>query len=124
MEQMRGKWASSCVDFGYTDLFCILELTSEFFSFLTVFLGTLWCSIKKIEAPYLSDSELWMALHPMKGNEASSPGEGYMSWDFLTCGRKLRYIIELRRGWPFEKQVCSAKSGLLSSYDEHLRNLS
>ena len=30
MEQMRGKWASSCVDFGYTELFCIPELTSEF----------------------------------------------------------------------------------------------
>ena len=29
-EQMRGKWASSCVDFGYTELLCIPELTSEF----------------------------------------------------------------------------------------------
>ena len=32
MEQMRGKWASSCVDSGYTELFCIPELTSEFIS--------------------------------------------------------------------------------------------
>ena len=32
MEQMRVKWASSCVDFRYTDLFCIPELTSEFIS--------------------------------------------------------------------------------------------
>ena len=32
MEQMRGKWASPCVDFGYTDLFCIPDLTSEFIS--------------------------------------------------------------------------------------------
>ena len=31
-EQMRGKWASSCVDFGYTELFCINELTSGFIS--------------------------------------------------------------------------------------------
>ena len=31
-EQMRGKWASSCVDFGYTDLFCIPDLTLEFIS--------------------------------------------------------------------------------------------
>ena len=30
MEHMRAKWASSCVDFGYTELFCIPELTSEF----------------------------------------------------------------------------------------------
>ena len=31
-EQMRGKRASSCVDFGYTERFCIPELTSEFIS--------------------------------------------------------------------------------------------
>ena len=29
------------------------------------------------------------------------------------------YILELWRGWPFETRVCSAKSGLLSSYDGH-----
>ena len=33
------------------------------------------------------------------------------------------YILELWRGWPFETQVCSAKSGLLSSYDGHLGKL-
>ena len=32
MKQMRGKWASSCVDFGYTELFCIREMTSDFIS--------------------------------------------------------------------------------------------
>ena len=33
------------------------------------------------------------------------------------------YIFELRLGWPFETRVCSAKSGLLSSYDRHLGKL-
>ena len=33
------------------------------------------------------------------------------------------YILELRRAWPFETQFCSAKSGLLSSYDGHLGKL-
>ena len=33
------------------------------------------------------------------------------------------YILELWRGWPFETLVCSAKSGLLSRYDGHLRQL-
>ena len=33
------------------------------------------------------------------------------------------YILKLRRGWPFETWVCSAKSGLLSSYDGHLGKL-
>ena len=39
MEQMRGKWASSFVDFGYTDLFCIPELTAEFISSCDSVLG-------------------------------------------------------------------------------------
>ena len=39
MEQMRGKWASSCFDFGYTDLFCIPDLTSEFISSCDSVLG-------------------------------------------------------------------------------------
>ena len=33
------------------------------------------------------------------------------------------YILELRQGWPFETRVCSAKSGLPSSYDGHLPKL-
>ena len=38
-EQMRGKWDASCVDFGYTNLFCISELTSEFTSSCDSVLG-------------------------------------------------------------------------------------
>ena len=113
-EEMRGKWDSSCVDFGYTELFCIPELTSEFISSCYSVLGTLLCSIKKTEAPYLSDLELWIALHPMQGNQASSPREGYVSSDFSRCGRNMGYILELQRGWPFETPLCSPKSGLLS----------
>ena len=59
----------------------------------------------------------------MQGNRASSPGVGDISWDFSSCGRNLGYILELQRGWPFETPLYSAKSGLLSSYDGHLRNL-
>ena len=70
------------------------------------------------------DRENRVALHAMQGNRASSPGEGDVSWDFLSCGRNLGYILELHRGWPFETTLCSAKSGLLSSYDGHLRNIS
>ena len=33
------------------------------------------------------------------------------------------HILKLRRGWPFETRVCSATSGLLSSYDGHLGKL-
>ena len=59
----------------------------------------------------------------MQGNQASSPGEGYVSWDFSRCGRNAWSILEFQRGWPFETPLGSAKSGHLSSDDGHLRNL-
>ena len=90
---------------------------------MTVFLGTLGWSIKKIEAPYMFNWEYDIALHEMQGIQASSPSEGYVSWDFSSCGRNVGYILELQRGWPFEIPLCSVKSGVLSSYDGHLRNL-
>ena len=64
-----------------------------------------------------------IALHEMLGNQTSSPSEGYVSWDFSSCGRNVGYILELQRGWPFKTPLCSAKSGHLSSYDGHLRNI-
>ena len=64
-----------------------------------------------------------MAVHAMQGNRASFPSEGDVSWDLSSCARNLGYILELQWGWPFETPLCSAKSGLLSSYDGHLRNL-
>ena len=41
MEPVQGKLASSQFDLGHTDLFCILEVTSVFFSFCDSVLGTL-----------------------------------------------------------------------------------
>ena len=64
-----------------------------------------------------------IALHEMQGNQASSRSEGCVSWDFSSCGQNVGYILELQRGWPFETTVCSAKSGILCSYEGQLRNL-
>ena len=71
----------------------------------------------------MSDGEHGIALHAMQGNQASSHGEGEVSWFFWSCGRTLVYILELRQGWTFKTSVCSAKSGLLSRYERHLRSL-
>ena len=68
MELMKGKWASSRVDLGYFELFCILEVTLVFISSCDGVLGTLWCYIKKIEASYMFDREYWIALLAMQGN--------------------------------------------------------
>ena len=123
MEPMKGKWASSRVDLGYTELFCIPEVHQCSSRFVTVFQGTLWCYIKKVEAPYMFDWENGIALHAMQGNQASFPSEGDVSYAFSIWGRHLSYICELERGWPFETPHCSAKSRLLCRYEGHLRNL-
>ena len=69
------------------------------------------------------DCEYRIALHAMQGNRASFPSEVDVSYDFSSCGLNLGYIRELQRGWPFETPLCFAKSGLLCSYEGHLRNL-
>ena len=48
------------------------------------------------------DWEYGIALQAMQGNRASSPDKGDVSWEFLSCGRNLGYILELQWGWPFE----------------------
>ena len=108
-EPMKGKWASSRVHLVYTVLFCIHELTSVFFSSCDGVLGTLWCSIKKIEASSMFDWESGIALHAVQGSRASSPVEVDVSWDLSRCSRNLVYILELQRGWPFETPLCSVK---------------
>ena len=123
MEPMKGKRDSSRVDLGYTELFFIPDVHQCSSRIVTVFLGTLWCSIKKIKAPYVFDWEYGIALHAMQGNRASFPSEGDLSCNFSSCGRNLGYNRELQRGRPFETPLCSAKSGLLCSYEGHLRNL-
>ena len=123
MEPMKGKCASSRVDLGYTELFCIPEVHQCSSRFVTVFLLTLWCSFQKIEATYMFDWEYGIALHAMQGNRASLLSEGDVSYDFSSCGRNLGYIRELQREWPFKTPLCSAKSGFLCSYEGHLRNL-
>ena len=69
------------------------------------------------------DWEYAIALDTMQGNRASSRGEGKVSWVFSSCGRNLGYILELRRGCPFETGVGSVKSGNLSRYEQNLRNV-
>ena len=43
---------------------------------VTVFLATLWSSIKDVKAPLVLDEEQGIALHAMWGNQVSSRGEG------------------------------------------------
>ena len=111
LEPMQGNRASSPVDLWHTECFGVAVVTSGPYRLVTVFLGTLWSSIKEVKTPFMFDGEHRIALHAMQGNRASSRGEGKVSWFFSSCGRNLGYILELQRGCPFETLVCSLKSG-------------
>ena len=76
MEPMKGKWASSRVDLGYTELFCIPEVHQCSSRFVTVFLLTLWCSIKKIEAHYMFDWNMGLLCMQCRGIEPHFPARG------------------------------------------------
>ena len=100
MEPVKGKWASSRVDLGYTELFSVPEVTAVFLSSSDSFLGDSLCSVKQIEAPYMFHWEHGIALHPMQGIRALTPAKVDVSCDFSSCSRNLGYILELQRGWP------------------------
>ena len=102
--------------------FCISEVTSLFFSSLDSIVGDS-LEFHQANRGSLRVWENGIALHAMQVNWASSHGEGDVSWVFSNCHRNLGYIHELQRGYPLETPLHSVKSGLLSSYDGHLRNL-
>ena len=83
--------------------------------FVRDFWRTLCSSVKQIKSPYLFNWEKVIVLHEMQGNRASSLSELEVSWFFLSCGRNLGYILELRQPKPLTTFVFSATSGLLSS---------
>ena len=76
MEPMKGKWASSGVDSGYTELFCIPEVRQCSSRFVKVFLGTLWCSIKKIKAPFMVDWNTGLLCMQCRGIAPHFPVRG------------------------------------------------
>ena len=121
--QWRGNVLHLELIWGTPIYFAIVRWHQWFSLVVTVFLGILFSSIREIEVPYVFDWERRTPQHEMQGNRPSSCGEGEVSWLFSSWGRHLLYILELRREWPFETPVCSAKSGLLSSYDRHLGKL-
>ena len=113
MDTMNGNWASSRVYLGYTELFCIPQVTAMFLSSCDRGLGDSLLFHQALEAPYVFEWEHGIALHPMQGIWASSPDEWDVSWKFSSCGRNLGYILELQQGWQFETTLCSANSGVL-----------
>ena len=84
---------------------------------------TLWSSIKEIKAPYVFNGENGIALHAMQGNQASSRFEGEVSWFFSFVAAGTCVHSRVMAGMAIQNSCCSATSGLLSSYEGHIRTL-
>ena len=101
MDSMKGKCASSWVDLGYTNLFCIPQVTSVFSSCCDSVLG----DDLQFHKGLRGSKHLWLRTRnssAQKGGElASFCGKWEVSWVFSSCGKHLGYILELRRGCPF-----------------------
>ena len=66
------------------------------------------------------DGEHGILLQAMQGNQASSHGEGDVSWFSLIFIGNLGYILTKQLAWPVKIRVSSVKSRLLSSCEGHL----
>ena len=123
MEPKQGNLASYLFDLVYTELFCVPEVTIVFYSSCDSVVGD---SLEFNQAN--RDSlRVWLGK---RNCSACNAGEsvlisrrGVVSWVFSSCGRNLEYILELRWWWQFKTGVCSVKSGHLSRYVGHLRNV-
>ena len=71
---------------------------------MTVFLGTLWCSVKKIEAPYLSDSELWIALPQCRESKPHLPA-GVCVMGFLELLQEHGVYSRVTAGMPIRNST-------------------
>ena len=120
---MQRKLASSEFDLGYSELFCIPEVTSVFVSSCESILED------SLEINQANRGSLRVCLGKCNCSACNSGESGLISRHggslmfFSCCGINPGYILELWRGCPFETRVCSAKSGHISRYDGQLRNL-
>ena len=87
MDSMKGKCASSWVDLGYTNLFCILEVTSVFFSCCDSVLG----DSLQFHQGNRGSLHLWLGTW---NSSAWNAGESGL---ILQWGGSLKSFLELRQ---------------------------
>ena len=79
MDSMKGKCASSCVYLGYTNLFCIPEVTSVFFSCCDSVPGDSLQFHQGNRGSLHFGWEHGTPQHEMQGNRAASCDKGEVS---------------------------------------------
>ena len=76
MEPIKGKWASSRVDLGYTELFCIPEVTAVFLSSCDSGLGDSLLFFRQIDALCVFDWEHRLLCTQCRGFVPHLPPRG------------------------------------------------
>ena len=76
MEPMKGKWASSGVDLGYTELFCIPEVHQCSSRFVTVFWGLSGVPSRKSRLLTCLIGKTGLLCMQCRGIEAHFPARG------------------------------------------------
>ena len=74
LEQMQGKLASSQFDLGHTDLFCVPEVTSGFFSSYDSVVG------ESLEFNQANRGSLCVCLGKRNGSACNAGESGLISW--------------------------------------------
>ena len=108
MDSMKGKCASSWVDLGYTNLFCIPEVTSVFFSCCDSVLG----DSLQFHQGNRGSFRLWMGTWHTSARNAGESGH------ILRRGGNLMSFLELRQAPGLYSRVTAGmaiwNSGLFS----------
>ena len=89
---------------------------------MTVLLGTLWSSIKQIEAPYVFDWENAIAMDTMQGNRASSRREESLM-SFLELRQEPGLYSRVTAGMSIRNSSLFIEVRNLSRYEGQLRNV-
>ena len=101
MEPMHGKLASSQFDLGHSDLFCVPDVTSVFFSSCDSVVGD------SLEFSQANRGSLCVLLGKYNCSACNAGESDLISWQggslmgFLELRQGPGYILELRRGCPF-----------------------
>ena len=119
MDPMQGKLASSPFDFGHTDLFCVPEVTSVFFSSCDSVVQD------SLEFSQANRGSFCVCLGKRNCSACNAGELGLISWR----GGRLMGFLELRQapgvysrvntGMPILKGSLFSESGHLSRYDGH-----
>ena len=87
MEPIKGKWAYSWVDFRYTNLFCILEVTTVFFSSCVSVLG----DSLEFHQGHQGSLRVWLGIWNSSAHNAGESGL------ILRQGQSLMRFLMLRK---------------------------